>query len=187
MAVPRLLSIFKVRDEGNLEFWVSNAVIILSTVLGVYLAAQAGYRTALDFELARTERESYFMRRAMLDELKDNLVHADEISKNMVENGWRFKASDPDIFKLQGYVWETMKQQSTTFQIPSDVLTGVRRYYDKSNGYTKALAVGQGTAIEAANLWMKDTQEVREKTIPALEKDIDDLRNKLVKRGVQTN
>ena len=54
MAVPRILSIFKVRDEGNLEFWVSNVVIILSTVLGVYLAAQAGYRTALDFELART-------------------------------------------------------------------------------------------------------------------------------------
>jgi hypothetical protein len=104
----------------------------------------------------------------------------------MVENGWRFKASDPDVFKLQSYVWETMKQQSTTFQIPSDVLTGVRRYYDKSNGYTKALAVGQGTAVEAANAWMKDTQEVREKTVPALEKDIEELRNKLVKRGVQT-
>ena len=187
MAVPRLLSIFKVRDEGNLEFWVSNAVIVLSTVLGVYLAAQAGYRTALDFELARTERESYFMRRALLDELKDNLVQADTISKNMAENGWRVRNADPEIFKLQGYVWETMKQQSTTFQIPSEVLTGVRRYYDKSAGYTKQLAVGQGTATEAVAAWLKDTQEVREKIVPALEKDIEDLRNKLVKRGVQTS
>ena len=109
MAVPRVLSIFKVRDEGNLEFWVSNLVIVLSTVLGVYLAAQAGYRTALDFELARTERESFYMRRALLDELKDNLTQADEISKNMAENGWRVRNADPEIFKLQGYVWETMK------------------------------------------------------------------------------
>ncbi|MDZ4792357.1 MAG: hypothetical protein SGJ17_14325 [Hyphomicrobiales bacterium] len=33
---------FKVREHGNLEFWISNFVIIISTVLGVYLAAQAG-------------------------------------------------------------------------------------------------------------------------------------------------
>jgi hypothetical protein len=187
MAVPRVLSIFKVRDEGNLEFWVSNVVIILSTVLGVYLAAQAGYRTALDFELARTERESFYMRRAMLDELKDNLTQADQISKTMAESGWRFRNTDPDVFKLQSFVWETMKQQSTTFQIPSEVLTGVRRYYDKSGGYAKALGVGQGTAIEAANGWMKDTQEVREKVVPAMERDIAQLREKLVNRGVQIN
>jgi hypothetical protein len=187
MAVPRALSIFKVRNEGNLEFWVSNLVIVLSTVLGVYLAAQAGYRTALDFELARTERESFYMRRALLDELKDNLTQADEISKNMAENGWRFKNSDPEVFKLQGYVWETMKQQSTTFQIPSEVLTGVRRYYDRSGAYAKALGVGQGTAIEAANSWMKDTQDVREKVVPAMERDIAQLKEKLVKRGVQIN
>ena len=187
MAVPRVLSIFKVRDEGNLEFWVSNLVIVLSTVLGVYLAAQAGYRTALDFELARTERESFYMRRALLDELKDNLTQADEISKNMAENGWRVRNADPEIFKLQGYVWETMKQQSTTFQIPTDVLTGVRRYYDKSGGYAKSLAVGQGTAMDAAKSWLKDTQEVREKVVPAMERDIAQLREKLVNRGVQIN
>ncbi len=187
MAVPRILRIFKVRSEGNLEFWVSNAVIVLSTVLSVYLAAQAGYRTALDFELARTDRESYYMRRALLDEVKDNLTQADQISKNMVETGWRFRNSDPEIFKLQGFVWETMKEQSTTFQIPSEVLTGVRRYYDKSGGYAKALAVGQGTAIEAANAWAKDTQEMRENVMPAMERDIAQLYAKLTKRGLELN
>jgi hypothetical protein len=80
-----------------------------------------------------------------------------------------------------------MKQQSTTFQIPAEVLTGVRRYYDKSAGYAKSLAVGQGTATEAANLWMKDTLEVREKVVPAMERDIAQLREKLVNRGVQIN
>ena len=88
---------------------------------------------------------------------------------------------------MQGYVWETMKQQSLTFQLPSELLTGVRRYYDKSAAYTKALAAGQGTAIEAANCWMKDTQEVREKVVPAMERDIAQLHGKLTDRGVQVD
>jgi hypothetical protein len=187
MAVPRILRIFKVREEGNLEFWVSNAVIVMSTILGVYLAAQAGYKTALDFEVARSEREGFYMRRALLDEVKDNLARADDISKHMKENGWRFKASDPEIFKLQSYIWETMKEQDVTFQLPSDILTGVRRYYDKSNGYAKSLAVGQGTAIEAADSWLKDTEEVRSKVVPAMERDIAQLQERLVDRGVRIN
>lgn len=185
MAVPRILRIFKVREEGNLEFWVSNAVIVFSTILGVFLAAQAGYRTALDFELARSEREGYYMRRALLDEVRDNLDHADQISKNMAESGWRFRNSDPEIFKLQSYVWETMKEHEITFQLPSEILTGVRRYYDKSAAYAKSLAVGQGTAIEAANNWMKDTAEVRDKIVPALESDIAQLRERVQARGLK--
>ena len=69
----RILQVFKVRESGNVEFWVSNLVIMVSTVLGVYLAAQAGYKVALEFEVARGERDGYYMRRALLDELKDNL------------------------------------------------------------------------------------------------------------------
>jgi hypothetical protein len=187
MAVPRILRIFKVRDQGNLEFWVSNAVIVMSTVLGVYLAAQAGYKTAVAFELGRTQREGYYMRRALLDELNDNLSQADEISKNMIESGWRFTNSDPALFKLQSYVWETMKQQSTTFQIPSQILTGVRRYYDKSDGIARSLAVGQGTAVDAAKTWQKETQDMRDKVLPAMEKDIASLRNRLAAQGLEVD
>ena len=184
MAVPRVLSIFKVRGEGNLEFWVSNVVIIFSTVLGVYLAAQAGYKTALDFEVTRSEREGYFLRRALLDELKDNLVQADSMPKNMVDQGWRFRNSDPNVFKLQSFVWETMKQQEITFQLPAGVLTGVRRYYEKSGDYERLLAVGQGRRM-TGQAWMKDTQDVREKIVPTLEQDIAVLHQRLVGRGVQ--
>ena len=59
-----ILRMFRVREQGNAEFWVSNLVIVLSTLLGVYLAAQAGYRTAIDFELARAEREIFHAPRA---------------------------------------------------------------------------------------------------------------------------
>ena len=71
---------FEVRESGNKQFWLSHAVILLSTVLGVYLAAQAGYRTALDFEVTRAQRDSYFMRVALLDELNDNIEFAEKFA-----------------------------------------------------------------------------------------------------------
>ncbi len=182
--MPKFPNPFKVREHGNLEFWVANSVIILSTVLGVYLAAQAGYRTAVDFEIARSERDGYYMRRALLDELKDNLDTADSYSDFIVnKDGWRFEGN-PDTYKFQSFVWDTMKQQSVTFQVPPKVLTAVRRYYDAAASMAQSLAKGQGTAISAAKQLTEETKKMRETAIPAMEKDIADLRKKLSDRGL---
>jgi hypothetical protein len=182
MPVP---NIFKVRESNNLEFWVSNFVIILSTVLGVYLAAQAGYRTAVEFEAARSDRENYFMRRALLDEVKDNLEQADKFADFVInKDGWRFTGGNADQYKLQNYVWETMKQQSTTFQLPPQVLTAIRRYYDSASNYAAGLARGQGTAMDAAKAWQAETKKVREETVPVLAKSIDGLKTRLEKQGI---
>ena len=82
-----ILRIFKVRESGNAEFWVSNLVVMASTIIGVYLAAQAGFATALQFEVARSERDGYYMRRALIDEVKDNLAAVDESVRAFVLDG----------------------------------------------------------------------------------------------------
>lgn len=185
MAVPRVLRIFKVREEGNLEFWVSNAVIVFSTILGVYLAAQAGYRTALDFEQVRSQREGYFMRQALLDEFRDNLAQADNLADFIVNrNGWR-NPGGPDNYRLQDYVWETMKEHSITFQLPSGVLTGIRRYYTTAEDLARAMSVGQGTSIEAAKTLTNETKKARETVLPLLENDIAALRQRLIVAGFE--
>ena len=51
--------------------------------IGVYLAAQAGFTTALQFEIARSDRDGYYMRRALLDEVKDNLASVDDWSGSL--------------------------------------------------------------------------------------------------------
>jgi hypothetical protein len=184
MAVPRMLSIFKVRSEGNLEFWVSNLIIVVSTVLGVFLAAQAGFKTALEFEVVRNEREGFYMRRAMLDELKDNLDQADKYVDYVVnKDGWRFKA-DANAYKLHGYVWETMKQQSITFQLPRNVLTGVRRYYDDAEANASGMREGQGTAMEAAKALQEATKKMRETVVPEMEKGLAAVQKRLESRGL---
>ncbi len=54
-----IVRIFRVRESGNAEFWIANFVVMASTVIGVYLAAQAGFKTALQFEVARSERDGF--------------------------------------------------------------------------------------------------------------------------------
>jgi len=176
---------FGLPGRGNrLEFWVAQLVIMFTTVLGVYLAAQAGYRTAIEFETVRADREGYYMRRSLLAELKDNLDNADRMADAVInKDGWRFKGS-ADAYKLQSYVWDTMKQQSITFQLPTEVLSGVRRYYDAAAGIAQNLAQGQGTAIEAAKQLLEETKKIRDDTVPRLEKNIAVLRERLAAKQV---
>ena len=187
MAVPRMLRIFKVREQGNLEFWVSNAVIVLSTVLGVYLAAQAGYATAVNFEQVRNDREGYFMRKALLDELKDNLDEADKTSAWVAKDGWRMQGGNAEVFMPQNYVWDAMKESTVTFSIPAQILTGVRRYYAAAQVVARQYAIGQGTAMDGAKQSVAEVKKVRETIIPELERDIERLRAALQQAGFPVN
>jgi hypothetical protein len=196
--------IFKVRESGNAEFWLSNLFIMASTIIGVYLAAQAGFTTALQFEVARSERDGYYMRRALLDEVKDNIASVGEWSgafekvlRNRIsdqyflpsdswtmywsdKNGWSNAGIVPDELKMKTFVWETMKQQAITFQLSPELLSAVRRYYDGMEGNMKDI-VSQNNwkAGPAAKAILEDTQRMREVTVPAFEKDIAELRASL--------
>lgn len=206
--VPRIFKIFKVRESGNAEFWISNLVIMASTILGVYLAAQAGYRTALDFEIARGERDGYYMRRALLDEVEDNLRAVDGWSANFEKvlrariskdyflptdtwiaywadkNGWE-QGDHPDEIRMQTFVWETMKEQSITFQLPPGLLSAVRRYNDAMDSNGKAVARAKDwKAARAAKAILDDAKRMRDETVPAFERDIANLRDSLAAKGV---
>jgi hypothetical protein len=202
------LRIFKVRESGNAEFWLSHLFVMASTIIGVYLAAQAGFSTALQFEVARSERDGYYMRRALLDEVKDNIASAGEWSSNFEKvlrnrisdqyflptdswtvywsdkNGWSNAGIVPDELKMKTFVWETMKQQAITFQLSPELLSAVRRYYDGMEGNMKDILSRDWKAGPAAKAILEDTQRMREVTVPAFEKDIAELRASLEARSI---
>jgi hypothetical protein len=203
-----ILRIFKVRESGNAEFWISNLVIMASTIIGVYLAAQAGFTTALQFEIARSERDGYYMRRALLDEVQDNLASVDDWSKTFEKalrnrisesyflpadtwtgywsdkNGWSNAGIIPDELKMKTFVWETMKQQSITFQLPPELISAVRRYYDSMDGSMKDVRSHEWHAGPAAKAILEDTKRMRDDIVPAFEKDIAELRASLQAKSV---
>jgi hypothetical protein len=169
----------------GLEIWINNAVVLSSTVIGVYLAARAGYRTAVDVAVINQLREGYYLRRALCDEVRDNLDTVDGWMTNYIDkDGWRFRG-DPDGFQLQDFVWKTMQEQTVTFQIPAETLTAVRRYYHNFHlGIRDMMAT---PAIDCAKGVQKETRKMREITIPAIERDIAALRAALSGKGVEVN
>jgi hypothetical protein len=207
---PRLQisRIFRVRESGNAEFWIANLFVMASTIIGVYLAAQAGFATALQFEVARSERDGYYMRRALLDEVKDNLSSVDEWDKTFEKalrnrisdqyflpsdswvaywsdkNGWSNAGIKPDDLKMKTYVWETMKQQTITFQLAPELISAVRRYYDSMDGNMKDILGHEWKAGPAAKAVLEDTKRMREEIVPAFEKDIAELRASLQAKSV---
>ncbi len=203
-----IVRVFKVRESGNAEFWIANLIVMASTVLGVYLAAQAGFTTALQFEVARSERDGYYMRRALLDEVKDNLESVGDWSQSFEKalrnrisdsyflpsdtwimywsgkNGWSNAGIVPDELKMKTFVWETMKQQTITFQLAPQLISAVRRYYDSMDGNMKDVLSHQWKAGPAAKAILDDTQRMRDEIVPAFEKDITELRVSLEAQGV---
>lgn len=182
--VRQVFKLFRVRETGNAEFWASHAIILLSTVLGVYLAAQAGYRTAVEFEVSRTDREGYYLRRALLDEVRHNLQWADRLVDAVAQDPYNFLSGNE---KPQTFVWETMRQQSTTFQLPPETLAAIRDYYDGIEGHVRAMMPSPvSTKGQEAQTWKAETKRMRETVLPSLEKDMAELRSALTSRGIRS-
>ena len=153
---------------SEMELVITSGVQLVSTVLGVYLAARAAHKNTVEYEVIRAERDGYFMRAALLEELKDNIAavdawsadfqahldknpaivaHAEELKEGadpeILKSGhawvawWKagsaFRLTDindnPPALTLSTLIWDAMKQQSVTFQLPADFLSSVRRYY----------------------------------------------------------
>jgi hypothetical protein len=204
---------------------ITGAVQLVSTVLGVYLAARAAYRNTVDFEVIRSERDGYFMRAALLEELKDNVAaveawsadfqahlnrnpaiqaHAEELNKNadpeIVRSGhawiawWKagsaFRLTDinnnPPVLTLSTLIWDAMKQQSVTFQLPADLLSNVRRYYRNMSSSMPQVSTREHLARQqraAVTIW-QETQYMRQAVVPAFEKRLAALRKELLRKGV---
>jgi len=209
----------------ELELLVTSGVQLVSTVLGVYLAARAAHRNTVEYEVIRAEREGYFMRAALLDEMKDNIAAVDAWSMNfqahldknpaIVAHAEELKAgADPEILKsghawvawwkagsafrltdigdnphaltLSTLIWDAMKQQSVTFQLPADFLSSVRRYHRdiaSSMEHVTTRAHLERQQKTAVTIW-QETRYMREAVVPAFQQRLARLRKELLDKGV---
>ena len=70
----KLFTKAKVRlGKANWEFWIGNFFVVFSTVLGVYLAAHTALETAIEIEAVRADRDSFYVRTSLYNELNHNI------------------------------------------------------------------------------------------------------------------
>ncbi|MBP6011825.1 MAG: hypothetical protein KBA31_06315 [Alphaproteobacteria bacterium] len=181
------LNLLRVREKDNLEFWVSHAIILASTVLGVYLAASAGYDAAVSFENLRSDKQGFYMRRALSDELSDNLAEAEKWTGYFLEgDAWRFEEK-PEDYPLQTYVWEAMKVNDSTLELNPKILTEVRRFYRITQLRVRDMVSGSGASRPAAEDLRKDVKRMRADILPLLAKDMKVFERKLAARGIKVD
>lgn len=208
----QVFGIFKVRETGNREYWFAQIVVLLSTVIGVYLAAQAGYKTAIEFEVTRGDRDGYYLRRTLLAELKKNVKLVDEwganiekklrekITRHYFEPGdnWSYflneKGGWEDLkltkvslegVKLNTFIWDTMKQQFTTFQLPPDTISSIESYYSSIDKHVADVLARESKTGAAATTIVTDTEYMRKHVINSLETDIERLRARLAAKNIE--
>lgn len=176
MAISK--QVLDVSKNKTVEFWVSHTIILAATIIGVYLAASAGLKVAIQFELIKSDRNSYYMRSALLDELKDN-------TETIKQWGTAYRGGNagkfigkPQNFKLDTYVWTSMKDNPSTFEIPSKILTKVRRYYrDMDIGLSKMTS--RAPAANDVDLMLKQTESMKNNTLVLLQENLKQLKKRL--------
>lgn len=71
-----------------------------------------------------------------------------------------------------------MQDNTGTFEIPSEILTSVRRYYrDVNIGLSKMTS--RGPAADDVDLMLEQTKKMKAATLILLKKDIDGLKQRL--------
>ena len=117
------------QDLSSSGFWIGHILMIIATIAGVYLAAQAGLQQAILFDDVVSRQHNYFLRQSLYEELQDNVAILTEYDKEYLGRGIsvnQLKANSP---KISRYVWETMKYSQTTLETPSYFLGETRRFY----------------------------------------------------------
>jgi len=186
--LKQLLSIDK---NSTKEFWLSHTLILLSTVFAVYLAAKAGLDTAVQFELVQSDRNSYYLQSSLMDEFKDNTEQVIEMCETIMDERYALYLGQRGKHELDKFVWTAMQDSADTFEIPSTILTGVRRYYKAADetilsithaDYGRSWNMNYSRQIPVL---LEKTKKARAEIIPEMEKELQRLRTRLAQHDIK--
>jgi len=158
------------------RFWLGQILMIVSTVLGVYLAAVVGFEKAVQFDALTSKRDVYYMLQALQDEMQDNMATMD-ILVSKVD-----KLHVPTLveyYKPQTYIWETMKRSPNTFSIPSSIITGVRRYHADVAVQTRDLLKANITRGQFKQRISDLNKKLRKHVLNRITLEMDNIRTEL--------
>lgn len=182
---------FAIDKNTTKEFWLSHLVILLSTVVAVYLAAKAGLDTAVEFEMLQSDRNSYYLQSSLRDEFKDNTDQVIKMCEICLDQRYSLYLGQKGKYDLDKFVWTAMQDSADTFEVPSTILTGVRRYYKSADRTIYSITnadYGRGWnsyySRQIPEL-LKQTQETRAQLLPLMDRELKRLKSNLQSKGVE--
>ncbi|MBP3126896.1 hypothetical protein [Thalassospira sp. ER-Se-21-Dark] len=176
-----------VSGQPNTEFWLTQCIILASTVLGVYLASFAGFEIAVDFDRYQSTSDVYNLERSLEAEFVDNIEKVETWIADYPEGPMTWHSADlapRERHKLDDMVWETMRYSQRTFEVDPAIITGVRRFYSDIEAKMTIMFMQQN-ANGMAKHALKNMQEIvataRADVLPLLQSEIQRLDGELAK------
>ena len=119
-------------DHSDLKtsgFWISQSFMIIATIVGVYLAAQAGLDQAIVFDDITSKQSNYFLRQSLYDEVDANIIMLRKYNEEYFSRAVPKSELKQHTPKLRQFVWESMKFSPATLETPSYFLREIQAFY----------------------------------------------------------
>ena len=176
LRVKRMAGMHKLAGGLTREFWVGHVLVMVSTVLGVYLAAHSGLKTAVKFDALSSDRDNYYLRANLRDEVRYNISIAEQFIVTIDKIGSFHRSNYP---AFQTYVLETMKEQSNTLKTPNVILNGTLQYYDRIDYLLDKKRSGGVTVLVLAKKLRKEIDQYNKNVMNKLDQNLVDLKKRL--------
>ncbi|MGH1486782.1 MAG: hypothetical protein ACRBCI_11220 [Cellvibrionaceae bacterium] len=166
-------TILDLSRRQNVIFWVSQLAVILSTVLGVYLAASAGLKTAVDFHSIVSQEKNFYTLSALKEEINyNNDLLLDFADKNFGFNddGKAISYKGRTLPQLNWFVWTTMANTTEALELPADILRDTNRYHLTLIKELKNFKESYGVdKVGVARRFLKLIEETNTELIPRMQ------------------
>lgn len=170
-------------EISNLSFWISQISMIIATVLGVYLAAQQGLAQAVMFEQIQSDKNNYYLRKSLQDELKDNLQlvkhYSEQIQNLSLHNSRRYS------LQLDTFVWESMKYSPATLETPSALLSEARQFYRQVHDIHNKVQSTFYSAQYGITLLQQQITHMETQVMPMFDTDLAQLKQTLARQNIE--
>ena len=116
--------------EKSREFLLTQALLVLSTVLGIFLAAQQGFTKAVEFDYLKGDIDGWHVRTAVRAELIHNLDGMHNLIGHVRQTG-SFPATAAEWPRVSRNVWDGAKYHPAYYETSPAVLAALGAFYDE--------------------------------------------------------
>ena len=171
-------------DGGR--FWIAQIMVIISTIIGVYLAANAGFEKAIEFDHLAKKRDMYYMLTALQAELKDNIEIMNLRVKDVNNTTDHLKVAKlSESRPVEDFVWDSLKESGESFRIPPEIITHIRRYYSATHHYTEDMEGFGFARSHYKKLIEEENKKLREIVFPLIDETKMKLKQELEESGLE--
>ncbi|WP_028293497.1 hypothetical protein [Oceanobacter kriegii] len=174
-------------DHSDLKtsgFWISQMLMIAATIIGVYLAAQAGLEQAIAFDDITSKQSNYYLRRSLYQEVSSNVTMLRSYNKEYFSRAIPKSQLKQHTPTLRQFVWRAMENSPATLETPSYFLTEVQDFYAETDALIELGVARVYGASHAGKLMTEQLDHIENDVLPKLANDVNTLAVELREAGI---